>query len=248
MPAFVDMYSGWKPEDFSDGNPAHCFAPFQEYPWAQTVLYHTVGWWNSGVGNSFLGKGLLFIPCYWLGFFIGPKVFPFLSKLADEPNWLRRIAVASIVLAIYLAMSSVGVAMNASYNDQCSGFWKDGYFVWQQTLKNLAYWCTNLGMSLLYVIFIAAAVPVHLKYLAKVCFSALLFSPFTHNLLDFSTQALELRRNLPASISPALELMWILSIPFVYELLVGAMFAAILPVIAKRIMTVSAWISSRLAR
>jgi hypothetical protein len=248
MPAFVDMYSGWTPKDYSDGNPANCFAPFQEYPWLQTVSYHIVGWWNDGVENSFLGMALLFIPCYWLGFFLGPKIFPLLSKLADEPNWRRRLIVASGVLAVYLAMSRVGIFMKAAYNDQCSAYWKDGHYVWEQNLTNLAYWITNLTLSMLYVVFIAAAVPVHLKYLAKVCFSALLCSPFTHNLLDFSPQALELRRHLPAFISPAVEIAWVLTIPFVYELLVGAIFAAILPIIARRVIALYAWIQSRWAR
>merc|ERR1712032_107727 len=180
--------------------------------------------------------------------FVGPKIFPFLSKLADEPNWRRRLIVASDVFAVYLASAKFGVFMKAAYNDQCSAYWKDGHYVWERNLINLTYWTTNLALSMLYVVFIAAAVPVHLKYLAKICFSALLFSPFTHNLLDFSPQALELRRHLPASISPAVEIGWILAIPFVYELLVGAAFAAILPIIAKRIIALSAWINSKLAR
>merc|ERR1719441_38440 len=94
----------------------------------------------------------------------------------------------------------------------------------------------NLSMSLTYVVFIAAAVPIHLKYMAKICFSSLIFSAFTPCILDFPSMALELRKVLPASLSPSLEMAWVFSVPFLYELVVGAIFAVILPIVAKAVL------------
>jgi amino acid adenylation domain-containing protein len=247
MPAFVDLYTGWKPVDYSDGNPAGCFAPFQEWPSAQYILYHTVGWWNMGKEHSYLGIGLVFIPCYWLGFFLGPKIFPFLSRLAEEKNWFKRIAVALGVFWFYYFMSHVEAYSFTLYEDRCSQYWVGGTFHFEHIVRNVVYWCLNLWQSLMYVVFIAAAVPVHLKYLAKVCFSALLFSPFAECLMDFSTQALQIRSVMPEMISPGVEIAWIMVIPFLFELLVGHGFMLILPPIAKGIIALNAWIKKQLS-
>jgi len=127
------------------------------------------------------------------------------------------------------------------YDDRCSAFWDpQGSFLYDQVLKNFVYFFMNLSMSLTYVVFIAAAVPVHLKYMAKICFSSLIFSAFTPCLLDFPSMALELRKVLPASISSPLEMGWVFSVPFLYELVVGAFFAVVLPIIAKAVLRVAA--------
>jgi hypothetical protein len=152
---------------------------------------------------------------------------------------MRRTVVASAVIALYLFMFSIEDTLRDGYNDQCSSFWgPDGSFVWQQLQSNVSYFGLNLSMSLLYVIVIAAMCPVHLKYLAKISFSSLLFSPFSTCLLDFSSQALVLRSALPSSISPFVEMVWITVVPFMFEFCCGAAFAMILPVVFKRVMKV----------
>merc|ERR1711948_23188 len=108
-------------------------------------------------------------------------------------------------------------------------------FIYQQVFKNFVYFVMNLSMSLTYVVFIAAAVPFHLKYMAKICFSSLIFSAFTPCILDFPAMALELRKVMPAAISPGIELTWVFTVPFLYELVVGAFFAVVLPIVAKAV-------------
>jgi hypothetical protein len=169
----------------------------------------------------------------------GKYLFPFLCKLATEPSWFRRARVAILMVLIYLFMYSQEDALRDGYDDQCSSFWtQSGSFVWQQLLSNVKYFALNLSMSLLYVIVIAALCPVHLKYLAKISFSALLFSPFSTCLLDLSGQALTLRAALPSAISPGVEMVWITAVPFLFEFSCGAAFALILPVVFKRVMKV----------
>merc|ERR1711904_643122 len=145
------------------------------------------------------------------------------------------------VLGLYCAMYMKGQVLINDYDDRCSAFWDpQGSFVFDQVIKNFVYFFMNLSMSLTYVVFIAAAVPVHLKYMAKICFSSLIFSAFTPCLLDFPTMAMELRKVLPAMISPFMEMAWVFSIPFLYELVVGAIFAVILPIVAKALIRTSA--------
>merc|ERR1712186_37094 len=64
LPAFVDLYIGWSPPVLGQETDCTCFCPFQEFPWAQKVSYYFYGYWNSGVMNSYLGHGLIFVPCY----------------------------------------------------------------------------------------------------------------------------------------------------------------------------------------
>merc|ERR1719191_729292 len=133
------------------------------------------------------------------------------------------------------------------FDDRCSAFWgPEGNFVYEQIFKNFVYFFMNLSMSLTYVVFIAAAVPVHLKYMAKICFSSLIFSAFTPCLLDFPTMALELRKAMPAMISPSIEMAWVFSVPFLYELVVGAFFAVLLPIIAKAVLRGNAAVKQRI--
>lgn len=148
--------------------------------------------------------------------------------------------------------------MLEGYDDRCSAFRSpENNFIYQQIFKNVVFFLVNLSMSLAYVLIIAAAVPIHLKYLAKICFSSLIFSAFTPCLLDFPAMALEIRKMLPAAISPALEMAWVFVIPFLYELVVGAFFAAVLPIVAKAVLKAVAtfrssglrtWIAGALTR
>lgn len=244
LPAFVDLYIGWKLPGHSvipTQCPSGCFCPFQELPWAQTAARYTLGWWVDGEGptqNSFLSTALIMIPCYWTGFYAGASIFKILTKVADEPNFLRRMAIASSVLVMYLFMYTFGQPVSQGLNDTCSAFWGPNGFVWMQLIKNILYWARDWSMSLLYVVFIAAAVPVHLKYLAKVCFSALLFSGFTGCILNTPYMALELRGILPSAISPGIEVAWTIAVPFIYELVVGAFFGMLLPMLSKAVMYV----------
>mmetsp|Transcript_89004 Transcript_89004/g.157611 ORF Transcript_89004/g.157611 Transcript_89004/m.157611 type:complete len:1166 (-) Transcript_89004:295-3792(-) len=240
VPAFVDFYVGWQPPLPGQETVCSCtFCPFDTFSWAETASYYLFGYWNSGVVNSYLGHGLIFVPCYWIGLYSGKHIFPLLCSLSDEKSWSRRVVVAMAVVALYLAMFTQLDAVKNAYDDQCSSFWSNnGSFLWMQVLKNLRYFALNLSMSLLYVIVIAALVPVHLKYLAKICFSSLLFSPFVTCLLDLPHQALLFREQLPSLVSPVFEMAWITAIPFLFELVCGAAFSVILPVVFKGVMGV----------
>jgi len=247
MPAFVDLYIGWTSDDTSGVIPTECpsgcLCPWQQWPWSKALAPYILGWWvepSAPDANSFLGHALIFIPCYWTGFYAGGSIFKYLTKIAEEANILKRVATASAVFGVYYAMFTWGQPLQADYKDSCSAFWVSGGFVWMQVIKNVVYFMTNLSMSLLYVMFIAAAVPVHLKYLAKVCFSALIFSGFTACIMDVPSMALVLRGVLPSSVSPGIEVVWTLGVCFLYELLVGAFFAWLLPKIAKLVMGVAA--------
>eukprot|EP00746_Dinoflagellata_sp_MGD_P010928 gnl/MRDRNA2_/MRDRNA2_122752_c0_seq1.p1 gnl/MRDRNA2_/MRDRNA2_122752_c0~~gnl/MRDRNA2_/MRDRNA2_122752_c0_seq1.p1 ORF type:complete len:394 (+),score=68.01 gnl/MRDRNA2_/MRDRNA2_122752_c0_seq1:154-1182(+) len=250
VPAFVDFYIGWQPQspNIPTECPSMCFCPWKQWPQAQSIAYYTLGWWVAGndpVAHSFVGHALIFIPCYWIGFYCGGSIFKTLTKIADEPRIMRKAAIAVGVLGLYCAMFTKGQFLLQDFDDRCSAFWSpEGNFMYQQILKNVVYFLMSLGMSLTYVVFIAAAVPFHLKYLAKICFSSLIFSAFTPCLLDFPAMALELRKVLPAPISPFLEMAWIFSVPFLYELVVGAVFAVILPIVAKGILRVAAAVKS----
>jgi len=187
--------------------------------------------------HSMVGHALIFIPCYWIGFYYGGSIFKVLSKVADEKSILKRAFIAAGVLGLYCAMYIKGQFLLEDFDDRCSAFWSpEGSFLYEQIFKNVIYFVMNLSMSLTYVVFIAAAVPIHLKYMAKICFSSLIFSAFTPCILDFPSMALDLRKILPTSMSPSIEMAWVFSVPFLYELVVGAVFAVILPIIAKAVL------------
>lgn len=230
LPAFVDFYVGWQPVKDADviECPAQCFCPFEAWPWAETAAYYTIGWWSAGTSHSFVGRGLFFIPCYWLGFYCGHRVMPILTRVADEPKTSKRIAIASTMLVLYILTFTVGRSVEDSFDDRCSSFWQAGHFAWGHMLQNLGYYFANLWAAVLYVVFIAAAVPFHLKYLAKVCFLALIGTAYTPCLLDLPHMAMQLRTTLPPSVAPGLELAWIFSVPFLYELVAGGIFASAL--------------------
>jgi hypothetical protein len=253
MPAFVDFYIGWQPQspNIPTECPSACFCPWKEWPQAQTIAYYTIGWWVAGtdpVAHSFVGHAMIFIPCYWIGFYGGEGIFKALTKVADEPHIFKRAAIALCALGLYITMYSKGQFLLEGFDDRCSAFRSpEGNFIYQQVFKNVVFFLTNLSMSLAYVFIIAAAVPIHLKYMAKICFSSLIFSAFTPCLLDFPAMALEIRSISAPSISPLLEMAWILVIPFLFELVVGAVFAVVLPIVAKAMMKAAATFrSSRL--
>jgi hypothetical protein len=204
------------------------------------MAYYFLGWWvanKNPIAHSMVGIALIFIPCYWIGFYFGARVFKMLTKVADEPNVCKRVLIAAGVLALYCAMYTKGHGLIRGYDDRCSAYWgPEGNFIYDQVFKNVVYFTMNLSMSLTYVVLIASAIPIHLKYMAKICFSSLIFSAFTPCLLDFPAMALELRKILPASISPFLEMAWVFTVPFLYELVVGAFFAVVLPLAAKAAM------------
>jgi hypothetical protein len=247
MPAFVDLYVGFSPPFPGKGPldppqdkacPSECFCPLEAWPWFQTVTYYTMGYWNSGVSNSWLGHGAIFIPCYWIGLYAGKYVFPLLTKLANETNLVRRLVTATVVLIMYYFCFTVLDAVKEGYDDRCRMFWTDGELQFYQIFKNVRYFAMNLGMSLLYVVFIASACPVHLKYLAKISFASLIFSPFFSCILDLAPMALVIRNLFPAFVSPMLEIFTILAVPFTYEFVCGVAFtslvALVVPPIVKR--------------
>jgi hypothetical protein len=234
LPAFVDFYIGWQPEFENEQCPAQCFCPWQTWPRLQTIAYYTMGWWVSGdnpASNSFLGKAMIFIPCYWIGFYTGGSIFAWLAKVADEPSRVRRLAMAGFMMATYFAMYMTSRHVVAEFDDRCGSFWGSDGFVWLQVLKNMSYYILNLSMSLTYVVMIAAAVPLHFKYLAKICFFGLLLTSYTPCLIDFAAQVVELRKILPAFISPVVETLWVFSVPFLYEFVGGALVVSAMGII-----------------
>merc|ERR1719221_2246875 len=95
VPAFVDFYTGWQPAAAGQAKtcPSQCYCPWQT-PGLETFARYTIGWWDDGVANSMVGHALIFIPCYWIGFYTGGDLFKVLTKVADEASWLKRIIVA----------------------------------------------------------------------------------------------------------------------------------------------------------
>lgn len=228
LPAYVDWYIGW------DGEPPavcpdQCYCIWQALPWAQSVSYYLSGWWvatGDEIHNSFVGHAMIFIPCYWTGFYFGGYIFKFLTKLADEPSKQKRFAVSALFLMAYLLSYVEGKFIVDGFNDQCSAFWSsNGAFKFVQVFKNLTFYALNLTMSLVYVIVIAAIVPVHLQYMAKISFSALILSAFVPCVNDYSVMALEIRKVIPVSFAPLVEMLWIFSIPFLFELAGGTLVA-----------------------
>lgn len=242
VPAFVDFYIGWQTSDGSPlmdvpaTCPSQCYCPWQAVPGLQKVSQYAIRWWvNDPIpDSSYVGHALIFIPCYWIGFYTGGTIFKVLTRVADEERWVLRVGIAGTALAVYMLMFSSGHPLISGFDDRCGSFYgSDGSFVFMQVIKNLIYYAMNLSMSLLYVFFIAAIVPVHLKYLAKICFSSLLMSPFTTVVLNFPAMAVEIRKLLPSSISSGIELLVFFAGPFIYELVSGAIAGVILPIVAK---------------
>jgi hypothetical protein len=235
LPAAVDLYAGFVPwhERHSTklSSPKqctdHCFCPFETVPWAQELAYMAVGWWDTDVSSSFLGRGLIFIPCYWLGFYVGPRAFRWLIGLLEEQKPACCLLAAAAVLATYLASYDFGLSVQALYDDRCSSFWSgEGILAWHQILWNLGNYSLNLAQSMLIVVFLALAVPFHLKTMAKVCFAALLASPHTPCLLDLPVMVIELRKLFgQSSIFWLVEVLWVLSVPVLYTLLAGSAVA-----------------------
>nr|AYF56486.1 nonribosomal peptide synthetase 9563 [Ostreopsis cf. ovata] len=245
LPAFVDFYVGWVQDPNMPGAlglehatcPSGCFCPWQSWSWAQPLSFYAAGWWvwsPAPAKHSYVGHALIFIPCYWIGHYWGGPIFKVLTKIADEPSLLRRSWIAGLAFLVYLVMYLAGSAVNEEFDDRCSAYWQpDGAFRWIQVLRNLTYYAFNLSGSLLWVLFIASAVPVHLKYLAKVCFASLLASGLSSCPLDTPRQVLVIRESMPASISPLVEIVWTMIPPFLYELAVGAAITTLLPILIK---------------
>merc|ERR1719310_1139882 len=130
LPAFVNFYVGF----VAPGNPpnpqenAPCpeftFCPFQ-IPQMQNILHFGFGW-QWWAGESFLLKGLVFVPCYWLGFYFGRPIFGYFTRLAEDANLLRRVAVTSLVLVVYMVFWYVKPILAASSTDHSEDFWKNG--------------------------------------------------------------------------------------------------------------------------
>jgi hypothetical protein len=236
LPAFVDFYVGWTPnaEGIPLQCPKQCFCPWQEWPQLQTYAYYSFGWWvarTDPVHHSYLGNGLIFFPCYWIGFYTGGKIFAWLGKVADEPSRMRRWATAGSMLIIYCVMYLSSVSAKENFDDQCSAFWSENGFAWDRVVKNLWYYALNLLLSLTYVVMIAATVRFHFKNLAKLCFFSLLLTSYVPCLTDFAVQVLELRKVLPASISPLVETLWVFTVPVLYEFVGGSLVVAFMGVI-----------------
>jgi len=253
VPAFVDFYIGWVPKpgqefDIPVTCPSGCLCPWQSLPGSQTLAQYAIGWWVSGpdvVQNSMIGHALIFIPCYWIGFYSGGPIFKLLTQVADETRWSRKALIGFSVLFVYCLMFVFGSSLVDGFGDKCTSFWDSGHFLWQQVVRNVAYYVLNLSMSLTYVIFIAALVPVHLKFLAKNCFSSLICSAFTPCLLNLPVQVLMLRQILPSLMAPWVEMVWTFAVAFLYELTAGAIFSVILPMIARTIMSVKSLVRGK---
>jgi amino acid adenylation domain-containing protein len=233
LPAFVNFYVGYQTMPADPLNPqehAACpsgtFCPFQ-LPYIQNIAHFGFGW-QWWAGESFLLKGLVFVPCYWLGFYFGRPIFAYLVRLCEDPSRVRRTAVTAAVLAVYMVLNQFKPTLDGLLNDHSENFWNGDVFVWQQVVYNVGGFLMSLVMSLQFVVIVAAAFPLHLQYLAKVCFAALLLSPFTPCALSLPMQVMQLRQILPAMISPSIEMVWILGIPLLYILVAGAVLSTLM--------------------
>lgn len=230
VPMFVDWYVGWRPAPPGQQQQcsAHCFCPFQGRLWVESAAYYGVGMWTVGEGmisHSFVGRGLFFVPCYWLGFYSGRRLFRVLGRLSDETSWRSRMVIAATAGAVYYSFFTWGSFIEGGFDDRCSSFWAGDHFVWQQVLKNVGFYMENLFTSLLYVIVVVAIVPVHLKRLAKTCFAAYIlaaFAPF-FCLLDLPSMAVEIRKAVDPTLVPLAETVFVFAQPTLYVLVVGSL-------------------------
>jgi len=163
---------------------------------------------------------------------------------------VRRLGSAVLVMILYYYCFTILGEVTAGYDDRCKSFWDEGQFQFGQIVKNLRYFAMNLGMSLLYVVFIAAACPVHLKYLAKISFSSLIFSDFFACIMDLGPIALLIRSAVPSFVSPVLEIITILAVPFTFELVFGVIFTTVVAWVAPPIVklfqkTYADWLGRR---
>jgi len=178
-----------------------------------------------GTSGSFVGRGLFFIPCYWLGFYQGRRFMRMILRVADEPSTSLRAALAAVMFLLYCLTFTLGQSVQQGFDDRCSSFWQDGQFAGYQVFANAAYYMVNLWSSVLWIVFIAAAIPFHLKYLAKVCFLALLGTAYTPCLLNFSQMALQIRGIVSSTVAPGLELAWSFGITFLYTFVAGGLLS-----------------------
>jgi hypothetical protein len=184
--------------------------------------------WTVGpamISHSFVGRALFFIPCYWLGFYTGRPVFKWLSKITDEFTWKFRLLIAVIASAMYLAFFTVGTWIEGEFDDRCGSFWDGEEFKWMQIVKNVGFYTENIVTSVLYVVIVVAALPIHLKKLAKTCFAAYVltaFQPF-FCLVDLPVMALEIRKVANPTLSPLLETFFIFAQPTLFVLVSGSL-------------------------
>eukprot|EP00928_Gymnodinium_smaydae_P091761 TRINITY_DN7549_c0_g3_i2.p1 TRINITY_DN7549_c0_g3~~TRINITY_DN7549_c0_g3_i2.p1 ORF type:complete len:1208 (+),score=229.97 TRINITY_DN7549_c0_g3_i2:234-3857(+) len=229
VPMFVDWYTGWTPRMTSQPTQCSpdCFCPFEGRPWVESLTYYTLGMWSvpaTMIDHSFVGRALFFIPCYWLGFFSGRDFVAFLVRLKDEFSMSKRFIVSGISFAVYVLFIQMGGPIEKGFNDSCPAFWLSSMAVFTQLARNVAFYTMNLITSALYVIVIAAVVPIHLKYLAKVIFVAYVLASFApvFCLVDLPTMTLQIRDIFPAELSPLIETLWVFGQPAVFALAVGS--------------------------
>mmetsp|Transcript_168998 Transcript_168998/g.299453 ORF Transcript_168998/g.299453 Transcript_168998/m.299453 type:complete len:392 (+) Transcript_168998:1-1176(+) len=235
MPAYVDLYIGVKQEFASLASKeatCTCFCPFEAWPLAQRIAWYTFGFFQTEQ-EGHLGHRLIFIPAYFIGLYSGKHLFPVLCGLCNEKSKLWRSLAAALAIAIYLVLFTQEQSVVEGYQDHCSDFWKGDSFLWLQVIENMRYSALNLSMSLLYVIVIVALVPFHFQYLAKISFFSLLVSPYADQVLDLRSQVFALRQAIPSVVSPWVEVAWIVYVPFLYELVSGAILFALIPVLVK---------------
>jgi hypothetical protein len=229
VPAFVDWYVGWTPEQPGQQKtcPSQCICPFDGPLWHESLAYYAFGMWSVGphmISHSFVGRALFFIPCYWLGFFTGRPMFKWLAKITDEFTWKKRLAIAAVCLAIYVAFFTVGEWIEDGFDDRCGSFWNGQHFQWQQILKNMGFYTENVVTSVLYVVVVVALVPIHLKRLAKTVFAAYVLTAFPDFfcLVDLPVMALEIRKVVDPTFSPLVETVFVFAQPALFALVVGS--------------------------
>jgi len=246
VPMFVDWYVGWQPAPPGEQTvcPTQCSCPFEGRLWAESIAYYTLGMWTVGTGlfsHSFIGRGLFFVPCYWLGFYSGRPLFKLLAKINDTLPWKLRLATATIAGSLYYIMFTNLGFIEAGFDDRCGSFWSGNAIVWAQLAKNVAFYLEDMFTSLLYVIIVVALVPLHLKRLAKTSFAAYIAAAFApvFCLVDLPTMALEIRKIVDPAAAPLVETFFIFAQPVVYVLFVGSIVMSLIQVVVRGI--VSNW-------
>eukprot|EP00929_Paragymnodinium_shiwhaense_P112178 TRINITY_DN8043_c0_g1_i1.p1 TRINITY_DN8043_c0_g1~~TRINITY_DN8043_c0_g1_i1.p1 ORF type:complete len:1244 (-),score=255.96 TRINITY_DN8043_c0_g1_i1:491-4222(-) len=228
VPMVVDWYVGWKPYMAGVGTECspHCFCPFKDRLWVESIAYYSVGMWSvpvSLISHSFIGRALFFIPCYWLGFYTGRPFIRVLCKINDDFSILGRLLTAIAAGGLYLALFTKADGIEQNFDDRCPAFWTSPSAIYTQLAKNCGFYAFNLFTSALYVIVIVALMPTHLKRLAKTVFAAYVlaaFAPF-FCLVDLPVMALEVRKLSPDGMAPILETFFIFAQPVIYVLSFG---------------------------
>lgn len=214
MPLFFDFASGWTNAACLSG----CMCPFRSGVVREVALH--LGWLP---GTGHFTNALIFMPAYFLGFYAGPQIFPIVISCVNDPRKLKRLCAGLAAAAAWWALFRAGRSIHEGKCEELWSSWSShGSFAWGQFSSNVGALGLRLGVSVMCTVVFATCIPGHMKHLAAVSFIALLSAPYFRSLLDVLLMLDTLHEVLPEQVLPAVQLPFILSVPFLYMLLVGS--------------------------